>query len=151
MRTGPAPSRYFNARSAWTPTSPWVGPDRQSSKVIWAKALMLPKVSARTYDLRERFTPRKRLEIESKSQMYVTGAWRQPGKSMSPVPSCIRVPGLRMLPSNNIYIALGEGEKALAAAQEAVKLGSRIGPLYANLTSAYLNVNRLDEAKAVTK
>src|SRR5215831_11692542 len=55
-----------------------------------------------------------------------------------------REPGL-------IYQQLGEYDKALAANQECLKLNPAIGLSFANLVAAYLNVNRLDEAKATAQ
>lgn len=49
----------------------------------------------------------------------------------------------------DFYAYLGEYEKALAAAQEALKSSSGTAQNYSDLVIHYLHVNRLDEAKAV--
>jgi eukaryotic-like serine/threonine-protein kinase len=50
-----------------------------------------------------------------------------------------------------IYQQIGEHEKALAEAQEALRRDSTSGRNYVNLAFAYLNLNRLDEARATAK
>ena len=50
-----------------------------------------------------------------------------------------------------IFSGLGEYEKALAAAQAALKLNSGNAVVYGDLVAAYLQLNRLDEAKATAQ
>src|SRR4029077_5482147 len=50
-----------------------------------------------------------------------------------------------------IYGNLGDYDKALARAQESLKLAPGSGLSYSNLVSSYLNVNRLDEARATAQ
>jgi eukaryotic-like serine/threonine-protein kinase len=50
-----------------------------------------------------------------------------------------------------IYQTLGEYDKALAAQQESLKLNPGSGLANSNLVASYLNVNRLDEAKATAQ
>jgi DNA-binding winged helix-turn-helix (wHTH) protein/Flp pilus assembly protein TadD/predicted Ser/Thr protein kinase len=50
-----------------------------------------------------------------------------------------------------IYAELGEHEKALTAAQEALKVDPSSGLAYGNLAFAYVVLNRLDEAKATAQ
>ena len=50
-----------------------------------------------------------------------------------------------------IYSALGDYDKALAAAQESLKLSPESGLSYSNLVASYLAVNRLDEARATAQ
>jgi serine/threonine protein kinase/tetratricopeptide (TPR) repeat protein len=47
-----------------------------------------------------------------------------------------------------IYGQMGQHDKALAEAQEALRRDSRNALNYANLATAYLNLNRLDQARA---
>ena len=46
---------------------------------------------------------------------------------------------------------LGQYEKALAEAREAIRLNPASGLSYSNLVSAYVTVNRLDEARATAE
>ncbi len=48
----------------------------------------------------------------------------------------------------NIYAALGYYDKVLAASKEVLKLNSESGSGYTDVVYGYLNVNRLDEARA---
>jgi eukaryotic-like serine/threonine-protein kinase len=50
-----------------------------------------------------------------------------------------------------IYGVLGDYNKGLAASQEALKINPGSGLSYGNLVTAYVNVNRLDEAKATAQ
>ena len=50
-----------------------------------------------------------------------------------------------------IYHQIGEHEKALAEAQEAVRRDPTSGRFYATLAYAYLNLNRFDEAQATAE
>jgi tetratricopeptide (TPR) repeat protein len=48
-----------------------------------------------------------------------------------------------------IYTEIGEHDKALAEAQEALHRDPTSGLNYANLAFSYLNLNRLDQARAI--
>jgi tetratricopeptide (TPR) repeat protein len=50
-----------------------------------------------------------------------------------------------------IYLNLGDYDKALAATQEMMKVSPGSGLSYANLVSAYGQVNRLDEVRATAQ
>jgi len=50
-----------------------------------------------------------------------------------------------------IYVNLGDYDKALALAQEAVKLDPGSGVDYGNLVASYVQVNRPDEARATAQ
>ncbi len=105
----------------------------------------------KAYDLRERLRLGERLEVESQYEMYVTGdleAARKTNESGVQAYPRAWAPYLNL---DTIYSALGEDDKALAAAESAVKFGPAVGTLYANLAIAYLNLNRLDESRAVAQ
>jgi hypothetical protein len=51
----------------------------------------------------------------------------------------------------SVYRQIGEHEKSLLKAREALRRDSTSGLIYANLASAYLNLNRWDEAQATAK
>ena len=50
-----------------------------------------------------------------------------------------------------IYSSLGQYDKALAEAREALRLDPASGQSYANLVAAYLSLNRLEEARATAE
>jgi eukaryotic-like serine/threonine-protein kinase len=52
---------------------------------------------------------------------------------------------------SDIYTQIGEHDEALVEAQEALRRNPNSGLNYANLTFSYLNLNRLDEAKATAE
>ncbi len=58
------------------------------------------------------------------------------------------------VPRDNLALgeaAIGQPEKALASASEALKLNPKDPYVYANLAPAYMALNRYDEAKAVAE
>jgi len=105
----------------------------------------------KAYDLRERVSEREKLYITSHYAEYDSGdlgaarrayeLWAQTYPRDNVPPTNLSV----------ICIGLGELDKALVAAQEAMKLDPGNGLPYANLVSAYLYVNRRDEAKATAQ
>ncbi len=105
----------------------------------------------KAYELRERVSEREKFYIVSHYEFFVTGnlvaarkAYELWAQTYPRDPS----PAVNL---NSIYSNLGEYDKALAAAQEAMRLGSGSGISYANLIISYLLVNRLDEARATAQ
>ena len=104
----------------------------------------------RAYELRERASEREKLYIASHYELLVTGnleaARRVYELSAQTYP--------RDAPLNNlglIYSELGDFDKALAAYENVLKVSPGTGNRYANLVSGYLQLNRLDEAKAAAR
>ncbi len=107
--------------------------------------------SRKSYELRGRTSEQEKLDISSHYEQFVTGnleaartayeLWAQtyPRDYTSRISLAV------------IYRELGEHEKALTAAQEALKLNSGSAIAYARLVFAYLTLNRLDEAKATAR
>jgi eukaryotic-like serine/threonine-protein kinase len=105
----------------------------------------------RAYDLRERTSDRENFYISSHYEDLVTGnleaarttyeLWAQ------------TYPGDHSPEQNlsNIYLEFGEYEKALKAAQEAVRLDPGSGESYGNLIAVYRDVGRLDKARATAE
>jgi eukaryotic-like serine/threonine-protein kinase len=105
----------------------------------------------KAYDLRERVSEREKFYIASHHEHYVTGnleAARRTYELWAQTYPRDYVP-----PGNvgAIYGQLGDYDKALAGALEAMKLNAGSGVSYSNLVSSYLQVNRLDEARATAQ
>ena len=103
------------------------------------------------YDLRERVSRREKFYIESHYEQFVTGGLEASRK-------IYELWGITyprdLIPPGNlgyIYSELGEYGKALAAAQECLKLDPGSTFAYGNLVSSYLLLDRLDEAQAAAQ
>ncbi len=105
----------------------------------------------KAYELRERVSERERFYIVSHYEFFVTGNLEAARKSYElwaqTYPRDATPPGNL----NSIYTNLGDYDKALAAAQQAMKVSGGTGITYANLIISYLLVNRLDEARATAQ
>jgi eukaryotic-like serine/threonine-protein kinase len=104
----------------------------------------------RAYELRERVSERERLYIASHYELFVTGNLEAARKVYEL--SAQTYP--RDAPLNNlglIYSELGDFDKALAAHENVLRVSRGTGNRYANLVSGYLQLNRLDEAKAAAR
>jgi len=108
--------------------------------------------SRRAYELRERVSEREKLYITSHYELFVTGNLEAARKayelSAQTYPHDIPLSNLGL-----IYSELGDYDKALAAHKEALRVNLETGNryAYANLVSGYLQLNRLDEAKATAR
>jgi DNA-binding winged helix-turn-helix (wHTH) protein/tetratricopeptide (TPR) repeat protein len=101
----------------------------------------------RAYELRQRVSERERFYIAEHYEILVTGNLEAARK----VDELLALTYPRDTPFNNlglIYSELGIYDKALAAFEAALKLSPESGNRYATLVSGYLQLNRLDEAKA---
>jgi eukaryotic-like serine/threonine-protein kinase len=106
--------------------------------------------TVKAYELRERVSEREKFYIVSHYENFVTGdleaarktyeLWAQTYPRDDVPPGNLGV----------IYLYLGDYDKALAATQEFLKRNpSGLG--YGNLVASYLQVNRLDEARATAQ
>jgi eukaryotic-like serine/threonine-protein kinase len=105
----------------------------------------------KAYELRERVSEREKLYIASRYDHFVTGnleaarrayqLWAQTYPRDDTPPRLLGV----------IYSVFGDYDKALAQGQEAMTLDPGSGNAYADLVSAYVQVNRLDEARATAQ
>ncbi len=101
----------------------------------------------KAYDLRDRVSELEKLYIASHYGQFVSGdldaarkayeLWRQTYPRDSTPAANLSV----------VYGIVGDYEKSLAAAQDAIKLDPGSGLDYTNLVFAYFQVNRLDEAR----
>jgi len=105
----------------------------------------------KAYELRERVSERERFYIDSHYEDFVTGNLEAARKTYELWAQTY--PRDDVPPGNLVAVCLGLGsyDKALAAAQEALKLNPGSGVNYGNLTGAYLYLNRLDEAKTIAQ
>ena len=104
----------------------------------------------RAYELRERVSEREKLYIASHYELFVTGNLEAARKVYELAAQTYP----RDAPLNNlglIYSQLGDFEKALAAHENVLRVSAGTGNRYANLVGAYLQLNRLDEAKAAAR
>ncbi len=105
----------------------------------------------KAYDLRERVSELEKLYIASHYENFVTGNLEAARKTYE---LWAQTYPRDFVPPGNlgaIYGNLGDYDKALARAQESLKLAPGSGLSYANLVSSYLQVNRLDEARATAQ
>ncbi len=105
----------------------------------------------KAYELRGRTSEREKLTISALYELFVTGNM-EAGRTASELwaqtyPHDDEAPGWLWL----VYVSLGDDEKCLQAAQEAVRLNSGSANNAVNLVYAYQWVNRLDEAKAAAR
>jgi eukaryotic-like serine/threonine-protein kinase len=104
----------------------------------------------KAYELRERVSEREKFYIASHYEMFVTGNLEAACKvyelSAQTYPHDTRLGNLGFL-----YSELGEYEKALAEYKADLKLNPEQGDAYADLSGAYLQLNRLEEASATAR
>ena len=104
----------------------------------------------RAYELRERASEREKLYIASHYELFVTGNLEAARKVYEL--SAQTYP--RDAPLNNlgvIYSELGDFDKALDTYINVLRVSPGTANRYANLISGYLQLNRLDEAKAAAR
>ena len=102
----------------------------------------------KAYELRDRVSEPERFYIDSHYQMLALGdleAARKTDELWTQTRPRDEIPLSNL---GGIYGQLGEYDKQLTATQEALKLNPGSGLAYANLVWAYVNANRIDEAKA---
>ena len=104
----------------------------------------------KAYALRDRVSERERFYIESHYQMIVSGDIANSQKTYELW--ALTYPR-DDVPQNNLgelYTRLGEYEKALAASRATLQLDPGSSDSYANLFGNYMDLNRFEEAKAVS-
>jgi tetratricopeptide (TPR) repeat protein len=103
--------------------------------------------ATRAYQLRDRVSEREKLRI---SGAYFLNTGELDKATQSYEMWTADYPRDEIPHSNlgGIYSALGQHEKALLEEQEVLRLAPDVAAAYANLGFAYLELNRLDEAKA---
>ncbi len=108
------------------------------------------EAAKRAYELRARVSEREEFYIAEHYEILVTGNLEAARKvdelSAQTYPRDTSYTNLGV-----IYSVLGDYDKALAAFQEALKRSPETGNRYANLVGGYVQLNRLDEAKATAR
>jgi tetratricopeptide (TPR) repeat protein len=105
----------------------------------------------KAYELRDRASERERFYITGHYYDLVTG---ELDKVVDLYQQWMRIYPRDNRPVDNLalaYSTLGEHEKALAAATDAVRLDPQDTYAYQNQMAAFLSLNRVDEAKAVAQ
>jgi tetratricopeptide (TPR) repeat protein len=105
----------------------------------------------KAYELREKVSERERFSIEGFYYLFVTGELE---KAEQVYELWQQTYSRDYVPSGNlsfIYASLGNFEKALQEARQAMRLEPNNGANYLNLGLYYASLNRLDEAEAVYK
>jgi eukaryotic-like serine/threonine-protein kinase len=105
----------------------------------------------KAYELRERVSEREKFYIVSHYEHYVTGNLEAARKAYELWAETYPRDDTPTHNLGNIDAVLGDYDKALAANQESLKLSPGSGLGYTNLVIGYLNVNRLDEARATAQ
>jgi serine/threonine protein kinase/tetratricopeptide (TPR) repeat protein len=106
------------------------------------------EASRKAFELRERVSEREKFYIESHYGHFVTGNLEDARKSYE---LWAQTYPRDSSPSNNlavIYNNLGDYASTLARAQQTLRMNPGSGTSYSNLVTAYLSVNRLDEARS---
>jgi DNA-binding winged helix-turn-helix (wHTH) protein/tetratricopeptide (TPR) repeat protein len=104
----------------------------------------------RAHELRERVSDREKFYIEG-NYYWATGDLekaRQAYELWAQIYPRDAVPPGYL---SSIYTQIGEHDKALAESQEALRRDPTSGLSYANLAFSYLNLNRLDKARAIAE
>lgn len=103
----------------------------------------------RAYELRERASEREKFYISAHYELFVTGDLEAARKVYE-----MSAQTYGDAPFNNlglIYSELGDLDKALEAYRNVLKVSAGTGNRYGNLVSGYLQLNRLEEAKAAAR
>jgi len=105
----------------------------------------------KSFELRERVSEREKYYIESHYYHFVTGDMEEARKVYE---LWAQTYPRDFTPANNlgiIYRYLGNYEKSLSEAEERFRLDPDSAQAPANLVAAFLNLNRLEEARAMAK
>ena len=120
--------------------------------VVYSNLTQMKKSSEclqKAYELRERASERERLYILAHYYGEATG---EIAKQVEVYEEWNRTYPRDSVPLDNMsleYLRIGQPEKALNAASEALRLDVRDGYSYQNLAPAYVSLDRYDEAKSV--
>jgi serine/threonine protein kinase/tetratricopeptide (TPR) repeat protein len=107
------------------------------------------EASQKAYDLRDRVSERERLYI---SMSYYSNVTREVEEYIETLELWKRTYPRDVVPRNNLaleYNDIGQYEKAVEEAREAIRLNPNAAPPYSNLARAFEGLNRFDEAKEV--
>jgi ATP/maltotriose-dependent transcriptional regulator MalT len=115
------------------------------------QTVLAAESSRKAFELRERVSEREKFYIASHYGHFVTGNLEEARKSYE---LWAQTYPRDSSPSNNlavIYNNLGDYASTLARAQQTLRMNPGSGTSYSNLVTAYLSVNRLDEARSTAE
>jgi eukaryotic-like serine/threonine-protein kinase len=101
----------------------------------------------KAYDLRDRVSERERLTIESRYHLFATGNLEKARQTLELWTQNYPREALARNDLGATYATLGQYDKGLAAAEEAMRLDSGSALALVNLFTAYLELNRFEEAR----
>ncbi len=107
--------------------------------------------TSKAYELRERVSEREKFYIVSHYDNFVTGNLEAARKTYELWAQTYPRDDVPPVSLGFIYFLLGDYDKALAATQEMTKIDPGSGLSYSNLVSVYVQLNRLDEARATAQ
>ena len=105
----------------------------------------------KAYELREKVSERERFSIEANYYVTATGELEKAAQTYELWQQTYPRDDSPYVNLGFIFASLGNWEKALAEARQAMLLEPNDEVNYLNLGAAYQNLNRLDEAEAVYK
>ena len=105
----------------------------------------------RAFELREHVSEEEKLYIESHYYQHVTGNQENARRSYELWAETYPRDWQPLPPLYVVYAVLGQYDKSLGAAREAFRLNPGSGMNAANVGSSYLNMNRLEEARAAAE
>jgi eukaryotic-like serine/threonine-protein kinase len=105
----------------------------------------------KAYELRDRVSERERFYIEAHYQDYVTGDLEKARQVYELWAQTYPRDAVAHFNLSNIYLHLGQYDKALAQAGESLRLLPTDCQSYSLLVAAYVDLNRLDEARATVE
>ena len=105
----------------------------------------------KAYELRQKVSERERLHIEASYYVTATGELEKAAQVLDLYQQTYPRDFWPWAESGFVSAGLGNWEKALGGAREAIRLEPKIGVDYTILAICYANLNRLDEAEAAYK
>jgi eukaryotic-like serine/threonine-protein kinase len=105
----------------------------------------------KAYELRQKVSERERLHIEASYYVTATGELEKAAQVLDLYQQTYPRDFWPWAESGFVSASLGNWQKALEGAREAIRLGPKIGVDYTILAICYANLNRLDEAEAAYK
>jgi serine/threonine protein kinase/tetratricopeptide (TPR) repeat protein len=102
----------------------------------------------KAYELRERVSERERFGIETSYYNFVIGDLGRARESCELWAQAYPRDDVPHTILNGLYFSLGQYDKALTEALEALRLNPASGNNYENLAGSYMYLNRLQEARA---
>jgi len=105
----------------------------------------------KAFELREKVSEREKFYIDARYESYVTGNLEAARKTNELWRQTYPRDDLPLSALGVIYERLGDYERTLAAEKAALNLNSTNGLAYGNLVNGYLELNRLEQAKATAQ